>query len=123
MLIQSVVALISFTIPVVTEATASNEDGSCSANFKICAPAGVKSDTLGPIGPAWGDLYNDIVNVVSDYGISSQPLAGSVDLEEQAGVFCCMCNLFSLRRLLTILQVPMLLIVYSFQSSTLPCVG
>lgn len=103
MLTQSVLALISFTIPVLTKATASNEDGNCSENFKICAPAGVESDTLGPIGPAWGDLYNDIVNIVSDYGISSQPPAGNVNLEEQAGVFCCMSNLFSMRKLLTIL--------------------
>lgn len=65
--------------------------GSCSANFKICAPAGTKTDTLGPISSTWGDLYNDIVNLVSNYGIS-QPatdLNPKGPARRDTGVFCC----------------------------------
>lgn len=76
---------------VAAESVVSGLSGSCSSDFKICAPAGTKTDSLGPIGSAWGDLFNNIVDVVSNYGIS-HPAAATIDASgparrEQA--FCC----------------------------------
>lgn len=66
---------------------------SCSPDFRICAPAGTTSNSLGPIGSSWADLYMSIVNVVGDYAIGADaPTTTTVDpngpaRREQA--FCC----------------------------------
>lgn len=70
--------------------------GSCSSNFKICAPEGVKTNSLGPIGPAWGDLFNNIVATVSDYGISRPAVAGEIvdptGVVRREQALCCKYN-------------------------------
>lgn len=66
---------------------------SCSPDFRICAPAGATSNSLGPIGSSWAELYMSIVNVVGDYAIGADaPTTTTVDpngpaRREQA--FCC----------------------------------
>jgi len=69
---------------------------SCSPDFRICAPAAATSNSLGPIGSSWTDLYMSIVNVVGDYAIGADaPTTTTVDpngpaRREQA--FCCESN-------------------------------
>lgn len=74
--------------------------GSCSSDFKICAPSGARTDSLGPVSSTWGDLFDSIVDVVSDYGIA-HPAAVTADLvgptrREQA--FCCKCHCLASER-------------------------
>ncbi|KAK5955210.1 hypothetical protein OHC33_003890 [Knufia fluminis] len=45
----------------------------CTANFKVCAPPDATSNSLGPIGSSWANLYMDIVKVVNDYDLDDDP--------------------------------------------------
>lgn len=91
MLIHLALLIASTAFGVLGRDNAPAQSGSCSANFKICAPPGVKTDTLGPIGPTWADLYQDIVNVVSNYGITQRSVGSTTsDLSvHEDGVLCC----------------------------------
>lgn len=66
--------------------------GNCSADFEICAPAGAETDSLGPIGSStWLDLFSNIVDIVSQYGISHPAVAKTSlsRLARREETFCC----------------------------------
>ncbi|KAJ9654107.1 hypothetical protein H2198_006787 [Neophaeococcomyces mojaviensis] len=67
------------------------ERQSCSSDFKICAPPGAKTETLGPVSSSWATLFNDVVNIVSGFSINS-PAVTTVDPSGPARremAFCC----------------------------------
>lgn len=88
---HSTTILAAFVPLVVASGISSGLSGSCSPNFKICAPAGAKTDSLGPIGWAWGNLFIDIVDIVSQYA-SFPPAAATISPNGPARreqTFCC----------------------------------
>lgn len=84
--------LTSAILPLLALATVLTPRQDCSADFKICNPPGATQNTLGPIGPSWDSLYNDIVDVVNGYTIDDAPATTSVDPNGPARrdmAFCC----------------------------------
>lgn len=82
-------------LPSLALATALTPRQDCSADFKICSPPGATKNTLGPIGPSWASLYDDIINVVNGYTIDDAPSTTTIDPNGPARrdmAFCCKYN-------------------------------
>ncbi|KAK5071309.1 hypothetical protein LTR64_007812 [Lithohypha guttulata] len=66
----------------------------CSSDFRVCAPPGLTTNTLGPISSQWGQLYSDIISTVNGYSIEDGdgPTTTLVDPDGPARremAFCC----------------------------------